>query len=206
MSVEPQSRARRKLAAAARRAARHLPPSLPPAFFVTDPERIPVPEKIAVGLPVGWGIIYRHFGAADREETAATLASICRERGLDLLIAADPALAMAVGAEGVHWPFRLRADMRRWTCRFPLQTVSAHSGAELRAAAKFPASAVLLSSVFPSRSPTAGKALGALRFRASVRASDLPVYALGGVNAANAEATADAGGFAAVEGMTPFGV
>lgn len=205
MSLEPQSRARRKLAAAARRAARHLPPSLPPALFVTDPERTPVPEKIAAGLPAGWGILYRHFGAADREDTAAALASICRGRGLDLLIAADPALAMAVGADGVHWPFRLRAEMLQWAPRFPLQTVSAHSVAELRAAAKFPASAVLLSAVFPSRSPTAGKALGALRFRACARASDLPVYALGGVNAANAARTADAGGFAAVEGMAPFG-
>lgn len=205
MSLEPQSRARRKLAAAARLAARRLPPSLPPAFLVTDPERTPALEKIVAGLPAGWGVIYRHFGAPGRESVAAALARICQRRGLGLLIAADPELAMAVGASGVHWPFRLRAEMRRWSARFPLQTVSAHSAAELRAAALFPADAVLLSAVFPSNSPTAGKALGALRFRALARASGLPVYALGGVNSANAGVAAQAGGFAAVEGMAPFG-
>jgi len=205
MSLEPQSRARRKLAAAARLAARHMPEGLPPALFVTDPARTPEPERIVAGLPKGWGVVYRHFGAPDREAVAASLARLCRARGQKLLIAADPALAAKVGAAGVHWPFRLRREMRRWRGRFGLQTMSAHSVGELRIAAQFPVDAVLVSAVFPSRSPSAGKAMGALRFCNLTREAALPVYALGGVTDANAGAAARAAGFAAVDGMAPFG-
>ena len=205
MSLEPQSRAQRKLIAAARLSAAHLPPALPPAWFVTDPARTPDPAAIASGLPAGFGVIYRHFGVADRERVARTLAGICTLRGLAFLVAADPALAATVGADGVHWPFRLRHAARRWQTRFALQTVSAHSGRELRRAEGLPVDAVLLSTVFASRSASAGTALGALRFRQLVREAGLTVYALGGVGPDNAGAVARLAGFAAVDGMAAFG-
>ncbi len=204
MSLEPQTRARRKLAAAARLAARLLPPALPPALFLTDPARTPVPEEIVAGLPRGWGVVYRHFGAAERASQAARLARLCRARGLILLIAADPVLAARIGADGVHWPFRMRQQMRRWRARFRLQTISAHSAREMRMAAGYRADAVVLSAVFPSLSPSAGPAMGALRFSKLARASRIPVYALGGVTANNAALAARSAGFAAVEGMTAF--
>ena len=205
MSLEPQSRAQRKLIAATRLSAAHLPPALPPAWFVTDPARTPDPAAVARALPAGFGIIYRHFGAADRERVAQVLAGICTRRGLAFLVAADPALAAKVGADGVHWPFRLRHEARRWQNRFALQTVSAHSGRELRRAAGLPVDAVLLSTVFASRSASSGTAMGALRFRRLVRKTSLTVYALGGVTPANAAAIAGVAGFAAVDGMAAFG-
>lgn len=204
MSVEPQSRARRKLLAVARQSATALGPSLPPALFVTDPARIADPRTVANGLPAGFGMVYRHFGAPDRARMAEDLARICRRRGVALLIAADPALAMKVHADGVHWPFRLRQGVRRWQSRFALQTVSAHSGRELRAAARLPVDAVLLSTVFASGSASAGAAMGAGRFMRRVKAAGVPVYALGGVTAENAGRIAGCAGFAAVEGMRPF--
>lgn len=205
MSVEPQSRARRKLLAAARRSAGALGPALPPALFVTDPARIADPRVIANGLPAGFGMVYRHFGAPARAQVAEDLARICRRRGVALLIAADPALAMKVNADGVHWPFRLRQGARRWQGRFALQTVSAHSGRELRAAARLPVDAAVLSTVFASGSASAGAAMGAGRFIQRVKAAGVPVYALGGVTAENAGRIAGCAGFAAVEGMRPFG-
>ena len=204
MSVEPQSRARRKLLAVARQSATALGPSLPPALFVTDPARIADPRTVANGLPAGFGMVYRHFGAPDRARMAEDLARICRRRGVALLIAADPALAMKVHADGVHWPFRLRQGVRRWQSRFALQTVSAHSGRELRAAARLPVDAVLLSTVFASGSASAGGAMGAGRFMRRVKAAGVPVYALGGVTAENAGRITGCAGFAAVEGMRPF--
>jgi thiamine-phosphate pyrophosphorylase len=205
MSLEPQSRAQRKLIAAARLSAAHLPPGLPPAWFVTDPARTPDPSAIASSLPAGFGVIYRHFGAADREGVAQSLARICTRRGLTFLVAANAELAAKVGADGVHWPFRLRHEARRWQTRFALQTVSAHSGRELQRAAGLPVDAVLLSTVFASRSASAGAALGALRFRQLVRDAGLTVYALGGMTAENAGAIAGTAGFAAVDGMAAFG-
>lgn len=205
MNLEPQSRAQRKLIAAARLSAAHLPPALPAAWFVTDPARTPDPTAIARGLPAGSGIIYRHFGAADREDVAKALAGICGRCRLAFLVAADPGLAAKVGADGVHWPFRLRQGARKWQTRFALQTVSAHCGRELRIADRLPVDGVLLSTVFASRSPSAGPALGALRFRRLGREAWLPVYALGGVTPENAGRVTGAGGFAAVDAMAAFG-
>ncbi len=204
MSLEPQSRAQRKLIAAARLSAAHLPPALPPAWFVTDPARTQDPAAFARGLPAGFGVIYRHFGAEDREGVARTLAGICARYRLALLVAADPGLAAKVGADGVHWPFRLRHAARQWQTRFALQTVSAHSARELHVAAGLPVDAVLLSTVFASRSASAGPAFGALRFRRLVRDAGLPVYALGGVGPDNAGTVAGFAGFAAVDGMAAF--
>ncbi len=204
MSLEPESRAQRKLIAAARTSAGHLRPALPRALFVTDPVRTPDPFTVARRLPAGFGVVYRHFGAPGRVEVARDLAGICARGGLVLLVAADPALAAAVGADGVHWPFRLAQQARRWRGRFALQTVSAHSGRELRAAGDLPVEAALLSTVFASGSASAGRPLGALRFRQMVRGAGLPVYALGGITAETAALIAPVAGFAAVDGMAPF--
>ncbi|MEQ9505595.1 MAG: thiamine phosphate synthase [Hyphomonas sp.] len=205
MSVEPQSRRQRKLIAAARTAAAHLPPALPPALFLTDPARTPDPAGIANGLPAGFGVIYRHFGVPDRSEAAHLLAQICRRRGLCLLIAGDPHLACAVDADGVHWPFRMRQAARKWQGRFALQTMSAHSPRELRIAEGFPVDGVVLSTAFASASPSAGRPLGAIRFHRLAREAGSPVYALGGITAETAGIAAKVAGFAAVNGMRPFG-
>lgn len=204
MTEEPQSRARRKALAAARAAARHLPAGLPPAFFLTDPDRTPDPVAMAAGLPAGWGVIYRHFGAEGREDIARALLSLCLRRGHMLLIGADPRLAAAIGADGVHWPGRMAGEARRWTGRFKLQTASAHSRSELGQIGTLPVNAVLFSTVFPSRSVSAGPPAGAIRFRRLAMASPLPVYGLGGVNPDNARTISGFAGVAAVDGWRCF--
>ena len=63
---------------------------------------------------------------------------------------------------------------------------AAHSGAGINRGRRLGVDAVIVSTVFPSRSPTAGHAMGALRFRQLGREAPLPAYALGGVDASNA--------------------
>ncbi|MBI1186413.1 MAG: thiamine monophosphate synthase [Alphaproteobacteria bacterium] len=155
----------------------------PPLLFLTDPARTPDPVAIAARLPAGAGVIYRHFGAADRRGTAAALAAVCRTRGLALLIAADPDLAMATGAAGVHWPERLIPGRRHG---FPLETAATHGAEALARAARAGLDAALLSPVFPSRSAPAGRPLGPMRAAGLAQRAGLPVYALGGVNARSA--------------------
>ncbi|KCZ59963.1 hypothetical protein HY30_13110 [Hyphomonas chukchiensis] len=186
---------------AARIAAAHLPAGLPPVFFLTDPQRTPDPASIARTLPEGWGIIHRHFGAADASFVGAQLAAISRQRHLRLLIAADPQLALQVGADGVHWPHARLAQSRQWKDRMGLMTASAHSPAELRAIAGFPIDAALVSAIFPSASPSAGKPLGAPALRRLGQSAPCPIYALGGVNAGNAGKVAPFAGLAAVDGL-----
>ena len=205
MGLNTESRAARKLRAAARHAAGHLPPHLPPALALTDPDRTPDPIALACALPRGWGLIYRHYGNPEAGRIAAELACICHRRGLDLLIAADPVLALQVGAAGVHWPEARIGDARRWQGRFRLTTASAHPDRARGLGLLGPAwprgiDALLVSTVFPSTSPSAGRAMGARQFRRLAAQSWGPVYALGGVTAANADQVSGAGGLAAIGG------
>lgn len=151
---------------------------------MTDPDRTPDVIALAARLPAGWGVVYRHFGAADRLAVGQALARLCRRRRLVLLVAADPRLARRIGADGVHWPeARLRARRRAFVPRGFIETAAAHSRRALANAARCGVDAVIVSAVFASASPSAGPPIGVLRFRRLALASPLPVYGLGGVDA-----------------------
>lgn len=175
--------------------------ALPRAWFMTDPKRTSDPAATIAQLPKGWGVIYRHFGATDRHATGAKLARICKQRGLILLVSADPALAAAIGADGVHWPEKRLRGVRHRSPHF-IETASAHSRSGIARAHALGIDAAFLSAVFPSNSPSAGKALGPIRFRQIARSAPLPVYALGGINAESAAQIAQhSAGWAAIEAV-----
>ena len=178
---------------------------LPTVFFVTDPDRVPDPVSIARSLPRGAGVIFRGFGREAAEETAAALAAIARRRGLLLLIGADVAMAKRTGAGGVHLPERdiQKAPLIRRRHPLFIITGAAHSPRALRKAGAARLEAVLLSTAFASRSPTAGRPLGPIRLAIAARGSRLPVFALGGVKGRTAKRLIGTGvaGFAAVDGL-----
>jgi thiamine-phosphate pyrophosphorylase len=183
-------------------ARRRLRKGLPALLFFTDPIRTPDPEVVAAHLPAGSAIVYRHFGAADAELRARRLKAVARARGLKLLIGQDVALARRIGADGVHLPQRLARRALAVKRAHPgwIVTSAAHSLAAARAGA---ADAVVISVAFPSKSASAGAALGPVRLAALVRAAGRPAYALGGVNEKTARRLLDAGlvGLAAVDGL-----
>ena len=201
MELKHQAEADRKLRAAIAVADAHLPDHLPPLFYLTDPARTPDPVATAQRLPQGCGIIYRHFGAAERERTARTLMQITNRNGLVLLIAADPDLAQAVRAHGVHWPEARLSEAHHWHGKFALNTASAHSARAIQRAAQADMDAALVSPVFASNSPSAGPPIGAAQFRNMVREADLPIYGLGGINSDTAGEIAPYAGLAAIEGV-----
>ncbi len=122
-------------------------------------------------------MIYRAFGAAKAERTAEKLRRIAASRGLVLLIGSgEPRLRGA----GAHLPERLAVRARRFRRRGALVTAAAHSEAAVRRARLAGCDAVVVSTVFESQSPSAGRPMGPLRFAALVRRAGLPVYALGG--------------------------
>ena len=174
---------------------------LPSAFFVTDPARTPDLLAIVRRLPRGMGVIWRHYGEEKRLATGRVLARLCRQRGLILLVSADPSLAVRIGADGVHWPERLLKGVRPGSGRL-IETAAAHSRAAIARAARLGVDAAIVSTVFQSRSPSAGAAMGALRFRQISSHAPLPVYALGGIDAFNAaSAMRYAAGWAAIDGV-----
>jgi len=175
---------------------------LPPLILVTDPDRTPDPVALATRLPPGSGVIFRGFGRKGAGETARALAAVARRRGLVLLIGAD---AVRPSGAGVHLPERMagRAAALKRARPGVLVTVAAHSMAALVRARRAGADAALLSTAFASRSPSAGRPLGPVRFAALVRRAGLPVYALGGVTTKNAPRLLGSGaaGLAMVEGL-----
>ncbi|WP_291843717.1 thiamine phosphate synthase [Maricaulis sp.] len=158
--------------------------SLPPLLALTDPDRQPDPVALAELLPPGSGLVFRHFGAPDRADQAMQARETTSRRGVCFLVSADPELARRCGADGIHWPehdlpsaarARARGDTR-------LFTASAHSPRALRCAASAGIDAALVSTVFPSASPSSGRAMGPFAVAAWARQSQVPVYALGGIN------------------------
>ena len=154
-------------------------------------------------MPRGGAVVYRAFGEADARAKAIALRKLTRARGLLLLIGADDRLAALVGADGVHLPERLAhriAAIRRGRPSW-LISVAAHNSRALRRGQA--ADAIIVSVVFPSRSPSAGPAMGPIRFARLARSSAKPVIALGGINNKNAPRLISTGaaGIAAIEGL-----
>jgi thiamine-phosphate pyrophosphorylase len=191
-----------RTAAALRRRAPFRKP-LPALLFFTDPDRTPDIEAVARRLPQGSAIVYRAFGAPDAEARANGLREIARRRGLILLIGADARLAARIGADGVHLPERLAHLSGRLKRPGWIITAAAHGPIAARRALAAGADAVVVSAIFPSNSPSAGKPLGPMRLAMLVRATPGPVYALGGINDKTAGRLLPAGvvGIAAVGGL-----
>ena len=162
--------------------------------------------RVADTLPKGSAVVYRTFGAADRLQTARKLRRLTRKRGLWLLIGADWRLAAAVGADGVHLPQRLLRHAPALRQRRPgwLITAAAHDMPAVLRGRRLGVDALLVSPVFPSLSPSAGRALGAVRFGAWVSAARVPVIALGGVNDRTARRlrSTQTAGLAGVDGLS----
>jgi thiamine-phosphate pyrophosphorylase len=161
---------------------------------------------VADGLPRGSAVIYRAFGAPDAATVALRLRTIARRRRLLLLIGADEGLAAQAGADGLHLPERLLGALPTIRRRRPgwILTVAVHSAGSLMRAERLGADAVLLSTAFPSASPSAGAPWGAVRLAQLVRSVRTPVLALGGVNGLTAARAVGSGvaGLAAVEAWT----
>jgi thiamine-phosphate pyrophosphorylase len=176
-------------------------PAIPSLYFFTDPVRTPDPAGIAQRLPRGSAVVYRHFGAEDRERVARKLATLCRSRGLVLLIGADDALAKTCAADGVHWPERMAPRTRDGA--FRLVTAAAHSAKAVTKASDAGLDACVLSPIFPSRSASAQSTLGLFSASQIARMSAIPVIALGGVNANNVTRLSGRGfaGVAAVDAL-----
>jgi thiamine-phosphate pyrophosphorylase len=145
---------------------------LPRLWMMTDERQGDGLWPALARLPRGSGVIFRHhrLPAAERRALFDDVRRLAKARGLILLFAG----AAAWKADGLH-------HRRPGPPRFG--TAAAHDIAEIRAAERSGAAAVLLSPVFATRSHPGAPVLGPLRFAGLMRATRLPVIALGGVDA-----------------------
>ena len=164
------------------------PPRIPRLILLTDHLRLPDPLPVIARLPAGSAVILRHHDWPERCQLARSVARLCRQKRLILLVANDWRLAAEIGADGVHLAeglarFGLTAPCRLWRRRHAaLLSVAAHSALALGQATRLGADFALLSQAFPSRSHPGKTALGPVRFAILAQSSRLPIIALGGVN------------------------
>jgi len=128
-------------------------------------------------LPRRAGIVFRHYSLAEAERRPLfdRVRQVARRRGLVLLLAGSPVLALAWGADGSHGTGRGR--------RRGLRSSPVHDLSEIRAAERSGADLLFLSPVFPTRSHPDAPVLGQAGFARLARMTHLPVIALGGMNA-----------------------
>lgn len=173
---------------------------LPPLYLITDdasPARLPSLVAAALkGAPPGSVLVQlraKSCSAKQLHDMAWELRAHCAAHQAGLLINDRADLAQLVCAAGVHLPEQglPPSAARALLGAHALVGVSCHDAAGLAAAADGGASFATLSPVFPS--PNKGAPLGLVQFAALTRASNVPVYALGGVSAAHAAALKQAG-------------
>ena len=110
--------------------------------------------------------------ARERRDLAVRLAGIAAEQGFALSISADVELAAAVGAAGVHLQAAGQVAAARDRLPDAMIGVSAHSLADVAAAAAAGADYVTLSPIFVTDSkPGYGPALGTESLRAPPRSA-----------------------------------
>jgi len=174
-------------------------------LFFTDPVRTPDAESIVKRLPRGVGVVYRPFGAENAFTYGKILKKAARRRGVRFLVGADARLASRLDADGVHLPERLtgRAGFVRALRRRFLVTAAAHGLPAAIRARRAGVQAIVVSPVFPSQSPSAGRSMGARAFSVLIREAGSPAYALGGVNTRTARRLGLSGavGIAAIDAM-----
>jgi 8-oxo-dGTP diphosphatase len=137
---------------------------------------------------------------------AADVIAAAHRNGTRVLVDRSLELCRAVGADGLHWPVarlleqgRPALDAGQWFA------VSAHTGADLTAAAERGADFATLSPVAATTSHPGVEPLGWQRW-AELRADHgLPVYALGGIDGEAMASALDhnAQGVAAIRGFWP---
>jgi thiamine-phosphate pyrophosphorylase len=161
-------------------------------YLITPPEGDPAPAvQAALGvLPSGSAAVQlrQQLPARQLLERARALRAICTKFAAPLLINDRPDVALAAGADGVHLPARgLPATEAKKLV--PLVGVSCHTAEEVAqsAAADF----CVFGPVFDT--PGKGPAIGLEQLRAACRSTSKPVFALGGITAANAASCIEAG-------------
>jgi 8-oxo-dGTP diphosphatase len=142
---------------------------------------------------------------ARRARLAAAIAARARLTGAELLVNGDLGLAEALGC-GLHLTAAQLAELSRRPT-VPLLAASCHHAQDLQRAARLRCDFVVLGPVAATATHPDADPLGWARFAALRAASPLPVYALGGLVAADLPIARAHGaqGIAAIRGLWPPG-
>jgi 8-oxo-dGTP diphosphatase len=188
---------------------------LPPLYLISNVARYGKTgfrERLERALTAGARLVQLREPQLPPEEFqdyARELAGLCHRHGARLLLNADPAWVMACGADGVHLNRRrLLALKQRPLSLDHWVAASCHDAAELAQAQRIEADFAVLSPVARTESHPDAVPLGWERFQELCAAVPLPVYALGGMQAADLPRAHKAGaqGLAMMRGVWEGGI
>ena len=183
---------------------------LRPLYVISDASRLGAAEFLRLlerVLRAGARLVQLRepmLPATEYRSLARTVVNIARRHGAKVLLNADPSWVEECGADGVHLSSqRLMTLERRPLVSKYLVAASCHDETELRQAAKIGADFSVLSPVRMTRSHPDATPLGWAEFARLRMASDIPVYALGGLSADDLEEArlAGAAGLAMIRGV-----
>ncbi|HVP88986.1 MAG TPA: Nudix family hydrolase [Casimicrobiaceae bacterium] len=123
---------------------------------------------------------------------AERILSVARPARARVLLNGDAALARALGCDGVHWPAATLLD-ERVRADGMLCAASCHDRAELEHAAALGVDFAVLGPVAATPTHPWSEPLGWARVAALLPGVSIPVYALGGLSAADLETAMDCG-------------
>ncbi|WP_409668536.1 thiamine phosphate synthase [Blastomonas sp.] len=202
---------------------------MPTLWLISDARNDAVLERAIARMPLGSGLVFRHYHLDPRARRARfdRLAKLMRIRGGVIVLAGDTAQARRWRADGcygapvggagyglirlltVHDAKELlRANLRSAVLRRtpePRSQIARHSPLDSGFGRKTDTGSTLalISPVFPTRSHPGDKTLGAARFAALARLSRLPVIPLGGMTRRRArQIAATINGWAAIDGLS----
>lgn len=148
-------------------------------------------------LPKGAGLVFRHYQLEKRERRALFVRArrIARVRRIIVVLAGTDQRASAWRANGSH--------SRALHLSQGLRTAPVHNLRELVAAERSGADLIFISPVFATRSHPGSISLGRRGFTALAIRANMPVIALGGMNARRARALKLSYGWAGIDSWLP---
>ena len=165
-------------------------------------------EKVRAAFAAGVGFVQvreKDLGGARLAALVEEFAGLPEKQDTQLLVNERLDVALSSGADGVHLPSDSMpvSEARRLAGSGAWVGISCHGASDVERAECEGASYVLLSPLFETPSKPGVHPLGLDLFQAICRSVLIPVFALGGVTASNAEACIRAGA-AGVAGIRLF--
>lgn len=157
-------------------------------------------DSIETALGAGARLIQfraKHLSAKQQWELGREVAALCAAYGAQMLVNDRCDVAIALDADGVHLPSHgLPVYVARRTGPDWAVGMSCHSIEDVIQAEEDGADYVTLSPIFESASkPGYGPAIGIDGLKAAVLATNIPIYALGGIDPTRVRACLEAGAF-----------
>lgn len=175
-----------------------ITPSAEPAIFF---------DRLHAALQRGLGLVQLRRKDLSRDQyigLAKQVLSVCRDKGVKLLLNGHPELLNEVDADGVHLPSeRLMQCDQRPISVAKLLAASCHDVRQIHHANKIGVDFAVAGPVQATLSHPAASPLGWQAFAALCKAAQMPVFALGGVKPCDLS-TAYAYGGQGVAGISAF--